>query len=114
PHGSMYEHLLEKNYETRDYTSESAHAYALCYKCHSRNSILSDEGFQEHRRHIVDEKAPCAVCHDPHGSRNRGRLINFALTSVGPDGRGRLEYQERARGGATCFLTCHGKTHRDD
>ncbi len=114
PHGSIYEHLLEKNYETLDYTTESAYAYALCYKCHSRNSILSDESFGEHRRHIVDEKAPCALCHDPHGSVNRGRLINFSLTSVLPDEQGRLDFQESGMGGeAECFLTCHGKTHRD-
>ncbi|MEF9427438.1 MAG: hypothetical protein L0956_09840, partial [Candidatus Mariimomonas ferrooxydans] len=66
PHGSNNKYLLEKNYTTQDYTYENPYNYALCYKCHDRNSILNDESFV-HRRHVEDEKAPCSACHDAHG-----------------------------------------------
>jgi hypothetical protein len=110
PHGSLNNHLLKSHYETQDNTAESASAYALCYTCHSRTKILDNSGFQEHSRHIVDQQASCAVCHDPHGSRARPRLINFALSSVGQNGQGRLD-MEIVGGVVQCFLTCHGKDH---
>ncbi|MCK4659044.1 MAG: hypothetical protein KAV82_05930, partial [Phycisphaerae bacterium] len=33
PHGSIFEPLLVSNYDTDDFTTESAQAYALCYQC---------------------------------------------------------------------------------
>ena len=118
-HGSNFRPLLVANYTTADYTSESAQAYALCYMCHERNSILSDESFSEHRLHIVDERAPCAACHDAHGiSSVQGsptgntHLINFATNIVFPDpGTGRLEYRDTGMLSGECFLRCHNETH---
>ena len=52
PHGSIYNFLLERNYTTSDNVNESAFEYALCYKCHERQSILSNESFSEHNLHI--------------------------------------------------------------
>ncbi len=123
PHGSIYEPLLVRNYDTDDFTSESSEAYALCYGCHSRESILNDESFTRHRRHIVDMRTPCSVCHDAHGiyrgqgnSSNHGNLINFDLSVVSaaatPAGR-RVEYEDTGRMSGTCTLTCHGLTHID-
>jgi len=121
PHGSINDGLLAFNYETTDLSAESADAYALCYSCHSRDSILGDESFSRHRRHIVDIRTPCAVCHDPHGvyrgqgnSTNHSNLINFDLSVVTPadtpTGR-RVEYADTGRLSGTCTLTCHGFTH---
>jgi len=121
PHGSRYEPLLVANYRTDDYTTESADAYALCYRCHDRDSVLGDESFSRHQRHIVDIRTPCSACHDPHGiSRgqgnavNHGSLINFDLSIVSeantPQGP-RLEYLDRGRLTGTCTLTCHGFAH---
>ncbi len=117
PHGSLFEPLLVRNYETEDSTSESAEAYNLCYQCHDRNSILGDESFSRHRRHIVDIRAPCSVCHDPHGiyrgqgnARNHSHLINFDLSVVSP-ADGRIEYEDTGRLSGTCTLTCHGFPH---
>src|SRR6185369_9861027 len=67
PHGSSYPWLLVANYQTTDKTSESATAYALCYRCHDRSSILGNQSFSSHKKHIVDLKTPCSVCHDAHG-----------------------------------------------
>ncbi len=121
PHGSLYEPLLVRRYNTADFTVESQEAYALCYGCHDRTSILNNESFPLHRRHIVDQRAPCSACHDPHGiyrgqgnSTNHGSLINFNLAIVRPadtaTGR-RVAYEDTGRFSGTCTLTCHDFAH---
>ncbi|MFQ5591952.1 MAG: cytochrome c3 family protein [Phycisphaerae bacterium] len=121
PHGSIFEPLLVRRYDTADFTVESEHAFALCYGCHSRTSILGNESFTRHEKHIVTLRTPCAVCHDAHGiyrgqgnSSNHSNLINFDLSVVTPadtpSGR-RIEYQDTGRLSGNCTLTCHGFTH---
>ncbi len=118
PHGSTFEFLLERNYVTLDNSTESSSNYAMCYKCHSRSSILGDQSFTEHREHIVDRNTPCSVCHDPHGisnaqgnSFNNSHLINFDITVVSPDGQGGLQFEDLGRLTGQCSLNCHGKEH---
>jgi predicted CXXCH cytochrome family protein len=121
PHGSRYEPLLVREYQTDDFTTESAQAYSLCYGCHSRDSILGDDSFPLHRRHIVDQNTPCSACHDAHGiyrgdgsNVNHSSLINFDLSIVEPVQTARgsvLEFVDRGRLSGTCTLTCHGLTH---
>ncbi|MCA9293462.1 MAG: hypothetical protein KDA20_06590 [Phycisphaerales bacterium] len=117
-HGSAEEPLLAARYDTEDYTGESAQAYALCYRCHDRNSILGDESFSEHRKHIVGEDTPCAACHDAHGIAshqgtlmNNSHLINFATGIVLPNSQGRLEFIDDGLFAGTCYLQCHGENH---
>ena len=118
PHGSLYAPLLSHNYETADYTSESESAYALCYQCHSRNSILSNESFPSHRLHL-DQRIPCSACHDAHGissaqgnSTNHSHLINFDTTIVSPDpDTGLLKFEDQGVFRGQCYLQCHGKQH---
>ncbi len=120
PHGSMFSPLLERNYTTADNTTESAQAYAMCYKCHDQTSILADESFGEHREHIVGQRAPCSACHDAHGvssagggnATNNSNLINFDSTivfanaaNVGPLFEDTGLFQGR------CYLSCHGENH---
>jgi len=116
PHGSTFDHLLALRYETRDFSTESASAFALCYRCHNRASILGDESFSLHRRHIVDVRSPCSACHDPHGvtgSRsNAGHLINFdrsivTRTPLAP----RIQYRDLGPFQGSCTLRCHGVNH---
>ncbi|RMF94262.1 MAG: hypothetical protein D6736_00340 [Nitrospinota bacterium] len=118
PHGSTFVPLLERQYVTTDNTRESSAVYALCYKCHSRNSILGDQSFKEHKKHIQGEKAPCNVCHDPHGisatqgnSINNSKLINFDTTVVSPSSSGQLRFESQGRFKGACYLRCHGKNH---
>ncbi len=120
PHGSLFEPLLVRNYDSDDFTIESAQAYSLCYGCHSRDSILGDASFPLHRRHIVDLRTPCSVCHDAHGvyraqgnTVNHSSLINFDLSVVSramTPGGGRLEHIDTGRFAGNCTLTCHGTT----
>ena len=118
PHGSSFEFLLERNYITLDFTQENPSTYALCYKCHSRQSILGDQSFAKHKEHIQDEQTPCSACHDPHGISNtqgnpvnNSHLINFDLGIVSPDNRGRLQFEDLGRFAGQCYLNCHGKEH---
>ncbi len=117
PHGSDYSPLLAHNYDTSDYTSESEFTYGLCYKCHSRNSILNNESFPKHREHL-QQQIPCSACHDAHGISlaqgtrlNNTHLINFDSTIVQADTTGRLEFEDTGVFHGQCFLNCHNRQH---
>ena len=111
PHGSRFEHLLVARYETRDFTIESPQTYALCYQCHDRNSVLGDESFSLHSRHVVRGRTPCSACHTAHGvsgaSSQHGHLINFDISIVG----GQRFHVDSGRFSGTCTLSCHGVQH---
>ena len=118
PHGSEFRFLLDDNYTTTDQTQESSFEYALCYKCHDRGSILDDDSFSEHSRHIVEERAPCSVCHDPHGispiqgnATNNSHLINFDVNVVFPNEDGDVFFEDLGANTGRCSLTCHGEDH---
>jgi hypothetical protein len=120
PHGSVFEYMLVRNYVTIDETPESSTAYALCYGCHDRFSILNDESFGEHDKHIRGDDTPCSVCHDPHGisdtqggSANHQFLINFDINVVSPTVFGELRWEEGdlGPGSSRCYLACHGVEH---
>ncbi len=119
PHGSNYEYILAQEYRTGDNITESPSAYALCYECHSRTSILSDVTFEKHAKHIVEERVSCSACHDPHGidvgegnSANNSRMLNFDLSIVEADPvTGRFEHDSLGSRSGQCFLRCHGESH---
>jgi predicted CXXCH cytochrome family protein len=111
PHGSRYPWILADRYETADYTVESPQAYALCYQCHDRTSILGDESFPHHRVHIVDSRSPCSACHTAHGVQGpraqHTHLINFDISIV----QGARQFIDSGRYAGSCTLTCHGVQH---
>jgi predicted CXXCH cytochrome family protein len=118
PHGSIYLSILKYRYEKNDNTAESAANYELCYSCHSRTSILGNNSFGEHNKHIVGERTPCNACHDPHGiaasqgnSINNTNLINFDRNIVTADGTGALRFVDTGNNSGYCLLRCHGTTH---
>ena len=118
PHGSVYSPILEQNYTTLDNTGESSFEYALCYKCHDRDSIQSNDSFDKHDEHIRGQDAPCSACHDPHGvsatqgnSFNNSHLINFDLNIVSPNSRGLLMFEDLGTFRSQCYLSCHGVDH---
>jgi predicted CXXCH cytochrome family protein len=133
PHGSTYAPILRQRYDTADNTRESFENYALCYQCHDRSSILSDQSFRSktmgrtrtgggHRGHLEDG-APCSACHDPHGvseldSGERGatgshsHLVNFDKTIVAPRaGATYPVFTDKGMSSGSCSLVCHGFDH---
>ncbi len=120
PHGSIYPQILKYRYETTDNTQESATNYELCYSCHSRTSILNDDSFSEHDKHIRGENAPCSACHDSHGISssqgnftNNTHLINFDLSIVSPISMNVLKFDDLGSKAGRCSLKCHGKIHKN-
>ncbi len=119
PHGSIFPQILKYRYETADWTKESATNYALCYSCHSRSSILNDDSFDDHDKHIAGEDIPCSACHDSHGisssqgnTTNNTHLINFDLNIVSPNSMGILLFEDLGTNSGRCYLKCHGKNHK--
>jgi len=117
PHGSDVAYILRFHYTPVDGAAESESTYALCYACHERTLVLEGSPFPEHAMHIVDERASCATCHNPHGSVDNRALIRFGeetffgAGAVAASGSGRLEFASAGPGSGTCYLTCHGRDH---
>ncbi len=119
PHGSNYRGLLKDNYDMGDGLPESETAYALCYRCHSRSSILGNESFAWHALHIEGSRAgnqpgtSCFTCHDAHGSTHYPALIRFNEQVVRPNANGKLEFKPQgvASRHGSCLLNCHGVEH---
>jgi len=135
-HGSSYSPLIRERYVTTDNTLESPNVYALCYRCHNRTSILTDESFRKnisgkggHSGHIISNpsgtiavNAPCSACHDPHGVRDDNlvsgshtHLINFDTRYVNALPASGNSYPIFTDNGAprsgSCTLVCHGVSH---
>ena len=121
PHGSTNQYLLERNYTTVDGTNESTFEYAMCYKCHDRDSLRADDSGFPHSRHVENNDVPCSVCHDAHGvsstqgnSINNSHLINFDMNVVSPDASARLFFDDRGTFAGACYLNCHTIEHQPD
>ncbi|MEW6215589.1 MAG: cytochrome c3 family protein [Nitrospirota bacterium] len=110
PHGSIYRYILTKNFTETD-GSEGDFQYELCYSCHRRESILSNESFQLHYLHISTVGTSCRTCHNPHGSTRYTHLVDFDNLSIRPSNSGRLEFSDFGNRAGQCFLNCHGKDH---
>lgn len=118
PHGSTNQYILVDNFSTRDNEPESNHTYALCYRCHSRSSILGNESFKLHSRHIAGKSGgsggtSCHTCHDSHGSAENRYLIKFNPEIVGSNSAGLLKFVSKGPGSfhGECYLRCHGVSH---
>lgn len=119
PHGSKYQGLLVENYAIGDNIDESAFSYALCYKCHNRSSILGNESFPLHSRHVAGERnfkgggTSCYTCHTSHGSTENRYLIRFNRDYVSESSSGKLKFVEKGTYSfhGECWLSCHGVDH---
>lgn len=112
PHGSDHRFMLRYHYRAED-GPETAHAYELCYTCHRRDSILGDQSFREHRKHIVFASISCGACHNAHGSRDNKSLIEFNISVASPNENGMLLYIKTGKQNS-CFLSCHNVEHAGD
>lgn len=118
PHGSRFRYILKDNFDASDNISEGAQVYALCYRCHSRSSILSNESFKYHSLHIQGKSlsqygTSCYTCHSSHGSTEYKYLIRFNTAVVSPNSKSLLKFVEKgsAKFSGECYLKCHGVEH---
>lgn len=128
PHGSKWQHILERRYEfskaaapgllvsnlfpNPDLTVNGP--YAMCGKCHDLpNQILKDTSWTKHSIHINDGLS-CSTCHTAHGmgatsgAISGERLINFDLNVVASNSGLAISYSQGAN---TCVLVCHNVAH---
>jgi len=115
PHGSRVDGLLGAGMNQQEGQPESETAYALCYACHDRRVVLEQDAFPLHTEHVVGERVPCSLCHDPHGATSALALIRFneptVLKGVTASTSGRLSFESMGTGSGACFLMCHGVDH---
>ena len=129
-HGSTWPHILERRYAFEPppaspggsttgvtYQSGVAGTAALCAKCHNVDaSILLDQSFADHRKHVLEKDTACATCHDAHGinggtNANNKSLVNFDTRIVGPSSSNILRFESTGPFSGRCYLRCHGKNH---
>jgi predicted CXXCH cytochrome family protein len=126
PHGSVYTHILERNYQVNPRPSSPGGTipqityvggingpYALCEKCHNFSNLFAETTFLHNYHTGKDYGFSCAICHSPHGvanpSSNIGpRLVNFDTRFVAQNGTNPIQFN---RTGRYCMLVCHGRTH---
>ncbi len=114
PHGSIYTPLLERQQILTDGSAEGPDAYALCYKCHNRSIVLSDQSFKGHLSHVTTYNIACTTCHDSHGTVN-AHLINFNTTYVSANStNGIMTYTGSQASPSTCTLNCHSPGYNVD
>ena len=131
PHGSMYPHILERNYQfsqavtpggtvtnvypTPDMSPQGP--YALCAKCHELSIVLSNASWPMHNSHVSQDGFSCSVCHTSHGmgtinaSVSGERLVNFDVAVVAPNQASSITYNRAAN---SCILVCHNTAHNAD
>jgi len=134
PHGSIYDHLLERQYvyntppttaggtvgnlqtsPVLDYTGP----YALCDKCHDLSIVNSSTSWSGHLNHLADGFS-CATCHNAHGlgavnSNFTGqRLVDFDLNIVAANPNYSLPISYTYGSPNTCVLACHNYAHNPD
>ena len=131
PHGSVYSHLLERNYQfsqaatpggpvTNTFPTPDtsvAGPYALCAKCHNLTQIFANTSFTQHNLHSYQLGFTCSVCHTAHGMGANSpnvtgeRMVNFDANVVGENNGAPIAYN---RGTNTCTLMCHSVAHNAD
>lgn len=141
PHGSKWPHLLERRYDFNDlsgaapspvvYASGLNGTYAMCYKCHDVDGLVSgtnDTVFGKHGIHVSGSSGvSCASCHAPHGVQgsdvnHHGGLIDIdtavatyldgtPLTGTPTPAAGLDPLIDTNPSKRTCNLVCHGYTH---
>ncbi len=108
-HGSIYPHILLKQYEQDAYPVSYAQSnYDLCFTCHDPDILFSPtSAFPEHSSHVQTRGVPCSICHDPHGvpavrgatTEANAHLINFDTRFVSSG-----TYDSVSK---SCTVSCH-------
>ena len=144
PHGSQYNHVLERRYESSQVAvaagpgspiqnvfpspdlsagGASPGPYALCAKCHDLSAIMTDSSFGlsngkiGHVVHVSEQGLSCSTCHTAHG-------MGSVSANISGERLVNFDVNVVAPNGAspvsynrltkTCVLACHGYNHNAD
>ena len=144
PHGSQYDHMLERRYEFSQVApaagpgtpiqnvfpnpdlsagGASPGPYALCAKCHDMSIVMSTSSFTlpqgdpGHLIHVGQAGVSCSTCHTAHG-------IGSLSPTISGQRLVNFDANVVAPNGAspvsynhstqTCTLACHGYNHNSD
>jgi len=144
PHGSQYDHILERRYEfsqvalgagpgtpiqnlfpSPDLSAGGASPgpYALCAKCHDLSRVMTNasfalpEGEAGHSVHVVEVGVSCSVCHTAHGMGSLSATITgerLVNFDVNVVAPNGASPISYSRPTNTCVLVCHGQSHNAD
>ena len=136
PHGSQYDHILERRYEYSRVAPAAGPGstiqnllpavvdpaangpYSLCAKCHDLSNILSNASFHKHSVHI-QAGFSCSVCHTSHGVPHASggqfgeRLVSFDINVVARNDTSQVPISYNQASG-TCTLKCHTYNHNQN
>lgn len=116
-HGGGHRRLLKNEFPSELYYPFSDNAYALCFSCHDRASVLEAQtsgatAFRNgsenlHYVHVSKDKKgrSCKICHDSHAA-NRDNHIRDDV-AFGPGGWKLPIKYERLPEGGKCGGACH-------
>jgi len=131
PHGSIYSHILERNYQFSQAATPGGTVtnlfpnpdlgpngpYAMCAKCHNLTNVLANASFTQHNLHVSQYGFSCSTCHTAHGMGATSptitgeRLVNFDANVVGENNGAPIAYNRATN---TCTLMCHNAAHNSD
>ncbi len=144
PHGSPYDHMLERRYEfsqvgvgagpgtpvlnlfpSPDLSAGGASPgpYALCAKCHDLSMIMTASSFSipgpntGHGLHVSDIGLSCSTCHAAHGMGSLSPTISgerLVNFDVNVVAPNGASPIQYSRATNTCVLACHGYNHNSD
>ena len=144
PHGSQYDHILERRYEfsqvavsagpgtpilnlfpNPDLSAGGTNGgpYALCAKCHNLSAIMDPGSFNlpggvgGHQVHVSDKGFSCSTCHTAHGMGSLSATITgerLVNFDVNVVGPNGASPVSYNHTTNTCVLACHGYNHNDN
>lgn len=144
PHGSQYNHILERRYESSqvgvgagpgsmiqnlfpspDLSAGGASPgpYALCAKCHDLTKVMTPTSFAlpggsaGHLLHVAQVGASCSTCHTAHGMGSLSPTITgerLVNFDVNVVAPNGSSPISYNHSNNTCMLACHGYNHNTD
>jgi hypothetical protein len=144
PHGSQYDHILERRYEFSQVAigagpgtsiqnlfpnpdlgagGASPGPYALCAKCHNLPTVMTSasfpisEGRAGHQLHVAEQGFSCSACHTAHGMGSLSATITgerLVNFDVNVVAPNGVSPISYNHPTNTCVLACHGYNHNAD
>ena len=144
PHGSQYDHILERRYEFSQVAlgagpgtpiqnlfpnpdlsagGASPGPYALCAKCHDLSRVMTSASFAlpggnaGHLLHVSQWGVSCSVCHTAHGMGSLSAEITgerLVNFDVNVVAPNGASPVSYSHPANTCVLACHGYNHNAD